>query len=231
MADVKIDGQTYTDVDMMNLEDTDGNEVKFYTDENLRLDYSTQLDNKPKINGVELDGDKTLEALGIPTGGGSGGNVAEWSDEQTFVLEEDVQMFRINFNKEYTEVIALLIPYKAKTATAGGVSFFFAENSKEIVAEIYCSEQGKNVVESGEGMIWSFPHYHIQQYGKGYKLERVQQNSVSPDSVYFSKSTHPYKNPEEVYSNKTGKITSLRFQTWVSGASFGAGTTVKYIAR
>lgn len=32
-------------------------------------DY-TQLKNKPKINGVELDGDKTLEELGIPTGGG-----------------------------------------------------------------------------------------------------------------------------------------------------------------
>lgn len=32
-------------------------------------DY-TNLKNKPKINGVELDGDKTLEALGIPTGGG-----------------------------------------------------------------------------------------------------------------------------------------------------------------
>lgn len=32
-------------------------------------DY-TQLTNKPKINGVELDGDKALEDLGIPTGGG-----------------------------------------------------------------------------------------------------------------------------------------------------------------
>ena len=193
-------------------------------------DY-TKLDNKPKINGVELDGDKTLEELGIPTGGGSGGNVAEWSDEQTFVLEEDAQMFRINFDKEYTEVIALLIPYKAKTATAGGVSFFYAENGKEIVAEILCSESGKNAVESGEGMIWCFPRYHIQQYGKGYKLERVQQNFVNPDSVYFSQASYPYKNPEEVYSNKTVKITSLRFETWNSGASFGAGTTVKYIVR
>lgn len=70
MADVKIDGQTYTDVDMLNLEDTDGNEVKFYTDEKLRLDYSKQITNKPKINGVELNGDLTPEELGLSVGGG-----------------------------------------------------------------------------------------------------------------------------------------------------------------
>lgn len=65
MADVKIDGQIYENVDVLNLEDTDGNEVRYYTDESLRIDYSTQVTGKPKINGVELDGDISLEQLGI----------------------------------------------------------------------------------------------------------------------------------------------------------------------
>lgn len=52
-------------------------------------DY-TQLKNKPKINGVELDGDKTLEALGIPTGGGSIKTIAD------IVLEEETDTINIS---------------------------------------------------------------------------------------------------------------------------------------
>lgn len=52
-------------------------------------DY-TNLKNKPKINGVELDGDKTLEALGIPTGGGGFG--------LTIFNNYDVELITQNFN-------------------------------------------------------------------------------------------------------------------------------------
>ena len=65
MADVKINDQIYEGVDMVSLEDTDGNDVKYYDAENLRVDYSKQIENKPKINGVELDGDKTIDQLGF----------------------------------------------------------------------------------------------------------------------------------------------------------------------
>lgn len=56
-------------------------------------DY-TKLENKPKINGVELDGDKTLEALGIPTGGGS----EEWELIQDITLEEDISQYLLELN-------------------------------------------------------------------------------------------------------------------------------------
>lgn len=38
---------------------------KEITPENLKIDYSEQVTGKPKINGIELIGDKTLEELGI----------------------------------------------------------------------------------------------------------------------------------------------------------------------
>ena len=88
MADLKIDGQTYTDVDMLNLEDTDGNEAKYYNDENLRLDYSNQITDKPKINGVELNGDLTPEQLGL--NGGGGGSEKQWKLIRTITIPEDI---------------------------------------------------------------------------------------------------------------------------------------------
>jgi hypothetical protein len=63
-------------------------------------DY-TKLENKPKINGVELDGDKTLEALGIPTGGGS-----DWKKIADITLEENTHSISYTFD-EVKEILVM----------------------------------------------------------------------------------------------------------------------------
>lgn len=74
-----------------------GYEPRFVSQEIIRnlvdgsLDYKL-LENKPKINNVELVGNKTLEELGIEiTGGGSGGGIPEiTTDTNIFDLETGV---------------------------------------------------------------------------------------------------------------------------------------------
>jgi hypothetical protein len=58
----------------------------------LSLNYSKQITGKPKINGVELDGDKTLEALGIPTGGGG---EKPWQKIGTFTANDNINQWII----------------------------------------------------------------------------------------------------------------------------------------
>lgn len=68
-------------------------EVTIPTDSGTN-DY-TKLENKPLINGVELDGDKTLEDLGIPTGGGASGTNA-WRKIADLNIAEDCGEVFIN---------------------------------------------------------------------------------------------------------------------------------------
>lgn len=63
-------------------------------------DY-TQLENKPKINGVELNGDLTPEQLGLNVGGGSD---EEFKLVASVTLEEDVHKITLNLPTPVTEV-------------------------------------------------------------------------------------------------------------------------------
>lgn len=157
--------------------------------------------------------------------GGAGG---AWSEEKTFVLEEEASSFAIDLGGEYEEVVAVMI-YHGSANGVDGKSPALRASIDGTVTTIGINGQGG--IKASDGLQWMFNRWHFSKFADGYRVINTYEGSSMPNSVYWSNGTYPYAEYRETFIKASGKMTRLEANIWAAGALFGAGTTVYYIVR
>lgn len=183
--------------------------------------YSDLL-NKPKINGIELTGDKTSEELGISSSGGNNtyndwkylGNIKTNEDTSSLIMTKDSNGNPLNLK-------AVLFEGRISTsATSGDI---YASTSNGESRNPFCND----TASLNYGLSYRFIYKIFDGYGKWILEQSGTDEQVSPiDKVNLQADIPKFKSPVDFRYNTVSNITSVGIKTKDGTTAIGNGTNL-----